>query len=427
MNQHNENSKILILGGNPETSAIVEVANNMGLKTFVIDPYSKSPAKRHAYKSFDIDVTDLDKVDKIIKEFEIQGILVGVADPLVPYYQKLCEKWGFHCYATSKIIYSLSSKSNFAKTCHAYGVNVIPNYTIDSKNEQEIKSLQFPVVVKPVDSGAGVGITICNNYNEAKLGIVKALKFSLQKNFIIEKFMVCDDMFAYYTFVNGKAYISALADRHKTKKQANFSSVCLAAEYPSKYKSRFLTEVHPLLLKMFTDLNIKNGVLLIQFFVDEFGFYAYDPGFRLQGEAPHLYLKHFNHFDQREMLLDFAMSGSMYKGDFSSYNDYNFNGNFATTIWIILIVGRIEKISGLDSIKNHPNVIDIIQRFVVGDNVYEEMIGTERQVFARIYTVAKSKKEKSENIEFIYNKLTILNDRGENMILDTYTAKEDDE
>ena len=37
-----------ILGGNPETGALVQVANAMGLRTVVLDPYPHSPAKRHA-------------------------------------------------------------------------------------------------------------------------------------------------------------------------------------------------------------------------------------------------------------------------------------------------------------------------------------------------------------------------------------------
>jgi hypothetical protein len=232
--------------------------------------------------------------------------------------------------------------------------------------------------------------------------------------------MDCDDMLAYYTFVDGQAYLSALADRYKTKKQGQFSPVCLAAEYPSKHTNKFVNDIHPKLVNMFRGLNIKNGVLLIQFFVDDSDFYAYDPGFRLQGEAPHIYLKHFNHFDHREMLLRFALTGSMCQGDFQSANDYRFKGQLATTVWVLLRTGRIGQIVGLDSIKNHKNTIEVLQRFNAGDSVTDSMIGTERQVLARIFTAARSKQESAENIQFITSQLSVLDERGENMILDMY-------
>lgn len=424
MNAHGTNRSILILGGNPETGAIVEVGNKMGLKTVVIDPYAQSPAKRQASKSYDIDVTDFNLVDKIIEEEEVDGILVGVADPLVPYYQKLCARHNLPCYATEEVIRSLSSKENFAQTCKVYEINVTPNYDIDISDKEQISTLLFPVVVKPVDSGAGVGISICNSPTEFNLGVKKALATSLKKKIIIEQFMQCDDMFAYYTFIDGKAYLSALADRYKTNKQGKFSPVCLAAEYPSKYTERFIDEIHPKLVNMFRGLQIENGVLLIQFFVDEKQFYAYDPGFRLQGEAPHIYLKHFNGFDQREMLLNFALTGAMYKCDFTKVNDYRFGEKFATTIWVLLRAGKIDSIKGLDSISGHLNVIHVLQRFVKGDTISDTMVGTERQVFARIFTVSSSHQESNETVRYIFNHLSVLDEFGENMILDVYYPQE---
>ena len=415
---------IMILGGNPETGALVDVANAMGLRTVVVDPNPGAPAKRNASVSYDIDVTNLDEVEEVVRREDIQGILVGVADVLVPYYQKLCERGGFSCYATESIVRALSSKSSFAYTCMRYGISITPNYKIDFQVPAQVAKLPYPVMLKPVDSGAGVGISVCQNPEEFKQGMEKALAVSLRKEVLIEKFMQCDDMFAYYTFVNGEAYLSALADRLKTSKQGKFSPVCLAAEYPSRHTVRFVEEVHPRVLKMFQGLGIRNGVLMIQFFVDDEAFYAYDPGFRLQGEAPHIYLKHFNGFDQREMLLRFALSGTMYLGNFNTVNDYKFKGEFATTLWILLRAGKLSQIVGLDAVKNHPNVIQVLQRFQAGDSVTEAMLGTERQVFARIYTVATSKQESAAVVQFIADRLSILDEAGDSMILDSYCPGE---
>lgn len=414
------NKKIVILGGNPETGAIVEVANNMGLRTVVLDPYPNSPSKQQAWKSFDIDVTNLEAVDEIIRLERPDGVLVGIADPLVPYYQKICERNGFYCYANDTIIHALASKSNFAQTCLRYGIPVTPSYQIDHTSVTDVDSLDYPVVVKPVDAGAGVGISICSDPSEFHAGVDKALSVSIRKELLFERFMECDDMFAYYTFVDGVAYLSALADRHKTDKQGKSSSVCIAAEYPSQHTDRFVREVHPKLVEMFRELGVSNGVLLIQFFVDSTNFYAYDPGFRLQGEAPHLYLKHFNQFDQREMLLRFALTGQMYGPNFQSVNDFRFKNQYATTVWVLLKTGKIGTISGMDAIRSHPNVIQVLLRFQTGDSVTSEMVGTERQVFARIYTVARTPGESAELMKYIHHTLSVKDEMSENMVLDWY-------
>lgn len=215
-----------------------------------------------------------------------------------------------------------------------------------------------------------------------------------------------------------------MIDRHKTDKQGQLSTVCIAAEYPSRYAHRFVQEVHPKLVKMFQALGIQNGVLLIQFFVDEKDFYAYDPGFRLQGEAPHLYLKHINHFDHREMLLRFAMTGHMCSGDFSDVNDPDFKGQSATTVWVLLKAGRLGFIRGLEAIRSHTNVIEVLQRFDIGDQVTADMLGTERQVFARIYTTAETPVEAQRVLRFINDTLVVADELGADMLLDRYNKEE---
>lgn len=412
--------KIVILGGNAETGALVEVANKMGLYTIVIDPSGASPSKKYASISYDIDVTDIEKVSGIIDKENADGVIVGVADPLVPYYYEICKRQNFISYANSDSIHCFTSKSNFASACKKYGISTIPNYQLNLDSNREIASLPYPVVIKPVDAAAGVGIGISRSQEEFRDCINRALQASRSKNLIIEKMMECDDIFVYYTFIDGKAYLSATADRYKTKKQGQFSSVCIGASYPSRYTERFKEEVHPKLEYMFSDLKILNGVLLIQFFVDNQHFYAYDPGFRLQGEGPHIYLKHINKFDHREMLIRFSLTGKMHESGIDDLNDVSFNNLRATTLWILLREGTIGCVTGLEAIKSNPNVISVLQRFNAGDSITPDMIGTERQVFARLYTVSQTLEESNEVIEFIHRNLSIISTKGENMILDQY-------
>ena len=100
--------------------------------------------------------------------------------------------------------------------------------------------------------------------------------------------MECDDIVAYYTFQNGEIFLSAIADRIKTKKQINSAQYVLH-QFIHLSIIKFFKKIHPRLIKMFKELKVDNGVMAIQFFVDNENFYAYDPGFRLQvGGYAHL-------------------------------------------------------------------------------------------------------------------------------------------
>ena len=59
MSREFEDKKLLILGGNPETTPLVEIANNMGIKTIVSSARHSDPAKKAAWKAFDIDGMDV--------------------------------------------------------------------------------------------------------------------------------------------------------------------------------------------------------------------------------------------------------------------------------------------------------------------------------------------------------------------------------
>ena len=304
--------KLLILGGNPETGVLVKTANTLGIYTIVIDPNFKSPAKQFAKKYYNIDGFDIPNLTRVANDEKVDGVLVGVADILVKPYLELCKNLALPCYATTSIVEALCSKDGFMRVCNSYGIQTIPSFDLDKNlDSEDLKNIKYPVMVKPVDNGGGVGMSICYNQDELIIGSKNAIDNSRKKLFLTERYMECDDIVAYYTFQDGEVYLSAIADRITTKKQGTSSPVCIASLYPSKYHEQYYKKIHPIMSEMFKGLGISNGVLAIQFFVEDNNYYAYDPGFRLQGEAMHIHINAINGFDHRKMLINFALTGSM--------------------------------------------------------------------------------------------------------------------
>jgi len=415
--------KLLILGGNPETGELVKKANDLGVYTIVIDPNPKAPAKLHSKKHYEIDGFDIPNLTQVAKDEKVDGVLVGVADILVPPYLQLCEALDLPCYATSKIIDALSSKDGFMEACKAYSIEGIPSYRLDeSFNPEDLEEIRYPVMVKPVDNGGGVGMSICHNEKELILGAKYAIKNSRKKLFLTERYMNSDDIVAYYTFKDGEIYLSAIADRITTKKQGKASPVCIASVYPSKHTNQYYNSIHPIVSEMFKGIGIKNGVLAIQFFVEDDNFYAYDPGFRLQGEAMHIYINAINGFDHRLMLVNFALTGSMGVEDLGERNDFLLGGKHACTLWVLLKSGVIKDINGLKKLQQDPSVVFVMQRFFEGDIVLQHMVGNERQVLARIYIVSETKEDLVLKIYAIESALSVIDEDGNDMIVDLFNA-----
>ena len=410
--------KLLILGANPETVPLVKTANDLGVMTIVISNVPGDAAKRYAWKSFDVDGMDVPGVIALAREEKVDGVLVGVADILVPSYCKVCEALGLPCYATQKIVDVFSYKDVFKATCETYGIHGIPEYYLDAEmRPEDVAKIKYPVMIKPVDNGGGVGMTVVYNESELKAGVEKALAASKKKRFIVERYMQCEDVGMYYTFKDGVCSPSCIYDRYTTDEQPGLSRVCLGGTYPSKHLDEYFDRMHDNAVRMFKDIGIKNGVLMLSGFYENGEFYVYDTGFRLQGEAPHLIMKAVHGFDQREMLIRFALTGSEGDLDLAKADDPHLRGKFAATVWFLLKEGTIAKIEGLSDLDKDPRVVANVQRLFEGQSVSEEWIGNEKQVLTRLYLVCDTKEGLKAAIKEYQKKVRVIDAEGNDMLL----------
>ena len=415
--------KLLILGANPETIPLLEVARNLGVKTLVTSNIPGDAAKKFAWKACDVDGMDVPGLVELARREEVDGVLVGVADILVPVYCKVCEILKLPCYATQEIVNVFSYKDVFKETCERFGVHGIPQFRLDERlDPEDIARIKFPVMVKPVDGYSGLGMTVCEEASQLAGAVRKALSISKCRRFIVERYMRCEDMGLYYTFKDGYCSASCIYDRYTTDEQPGLSRVCLGGTYPSKHMKEYFANMHDNALRLFRHIGIRNGVLMLSAFYEDGQFYVYDTGFRLQGEAPHLLMKAVHGFDQREMLIRYALTGSEGDVDLARDDDVRFRGKWAATLWILLKKGTIKKISGLEKVADDPRIVANIQRLHEGDVVKPEWVGTEKQVLTRLYIVCDTKTELRDCLKEYQEKVRVCNDSGENMTLRGFDA-----
>ena len=424
MNKEFDGKKLLILGANPETIPLVQVANEMGIKTLVTSNVPNDSAKAYAWKAFDVNGLDVPAVVSLAREEQVDGVLVGVADILVPAYCKVCDALGLPCYATEDIVRVFSYKDVFKATFERYGVHGIPEYYLDTEmRPEDVAKIQYPVMVKPVDGYSGLGMTVVYKEGDLREAVEKALSFSKSKRFIVEKFMQCDDTGLYYTFKDGQCSLSCIFDRYTTDEQKGVSKVNLGGIYPSKHIDDYYKRMHENAVRLFKAIGIKDGVLLLQAFYENGEFYVYDTGFRFQGEAPHLLMKAIHGFDQREMLIRFALTGSQGDLDLLKEDDPYFRGKSAATLWFLLKEGTIGKIEGLDDLKDDPRIVATVQRLHEGDTVPPEWVGTEKQVLTRLYIVCDSKLKLADAITEYRQKIRVTSTEGKGMLLKGFSME----
>jgi len=412
--------KVLVLGSNPETYDLIKTINSEGYQSFIIGMEKISKTKKIAFKSFVGDGSNYNFVKNIIQKYNIDAVMCGTVDILLPNYEKICAKFNFPRYTNSKSIKFLLSKKRFNILLKKYGFKIIPKYRLKLNDKIKLKKETFPVLIKPDDSGGAVGLRVCKNNKELSESFKFSLKHSKRKQIICQKYLIGQDVQAFYTIVNGKSYLSTLSDRTTYFNKNSKSIVCYGNNYKSKHVNLFINKYNLLFQKMFKYLNIKNGIFSVQGMIYQNSFYPYDPGFRLQGEGQHVILKNLFKIDYLKMLINLSLGKKFYNKNLSLINNVQLNNLYVCSLWVLLKKGTISKIKNLETILQNKNIFKIVQRLYLNDVINNRMVGTEKQVFARFYIKSKSKNGLINLIDFIHKNLMIMDKNNNSLIIKYY-------
>lgn len=407
--------KLLILGANTETIPLVEKANHLGIFTIVTDFNPNAPAKKYANKKMDIDASCVADLIAFVKDEKIDGVLVGVAEALLPAYQQLCETLALPCYINKEQIETLVNKSVFKSVCRKNGVRTVPEYFTAGGG---MMTIQYPVIVKPVDSCSSKGISVCYGPGEFEAGIAKALNFSTRGKYMVEKYMTGPEADVHYAIKDGVPVISCMFDRYENSIGSGFAKLPTAFIFPSWRLDNFIKNQDESFKRVISDIGLTNGPLFFSGFIDDDEMLACtETGHRFTGSQEPMIIEKMTGFSMMEMLIKYALTGETGDTNVEKVIDPHFK-QWCCKLSPIIREGEIAKITGMDKISKIPEVFYTLQSYYEGDIVNGE--GTLRQIFSRFFIATKTIEKLSEVINEIQNALSVLDQNGETMIIQTF-------
>ena len=415
--------RLLFIGATSMMATAVRTAKELGIYTVVVDYNKSAPAKDIADKSYLISTADIDGLLKICDSEKIDGVFFGYSEQNQYFALELTERYKFINYATKKQINILANKAMFKDCCRRFNVSCVPEFTVHKDfTQDELDSIVYPVIVKPVDSYSGKGISICTDEKQLISSIPKAINQSKCGDFLVEKYMSEEeyDIFtAYYSIQDGNIALSSIADRYMIDFE-NQRRLNTAILYPSQYLSRFVREMDKSICEMFKGIGLENGTVFLEGAVNESGFYLWEAGFRLCGAQQNIFSSYINGIDIQKMLICHALTGKMAEKNMMIYEDPSFKGKLACNGILYVRQGKIASIRGNDQVVGINGIISFTQLLSEGSEITAEDIGTLNQSFARFHAAANSQNELICAISSIIERLEVLDEKGENMLLNTF-------
>lgn len=403
--------RLLCIGGPSQTVKVINAAREMGIYTIVSDVDKNAPAARLADEFLACSVLDADGIIDYCRKHRVDGVLNYNIDIAQNTHEKVCREMGFPCFGSHETFESLTDKRIFKEKCRAFGLDTIPTY-----GETDC-DIEFPVLVKPAESGGAIGMTICADEKALTAAIEAAKNRSRNGQCFIEKYMgACSDLHVVYFVVDGQPYLIRIADRYVGRVEDGLNRQCTCALQPSKYTQFYTKHLDEKMKAFIRYLGVENGPVSFQGFVDGDTIRWYDPAIRFPGGNYEAFFQRIFGIDLIRTTIKFALTGKIELSPALLEKTYGLDGFYTIQLDIDVGPGTISVIEGLEEIRNMPEVASIIQLRFLGDVVTRS--GDVRQRLAEIAVFTNESAETIvQLIKTIQKTIRVFDENGNDMIV----------
>lgn len=411
--------KMLILGGASQHCKIVEKAKEMGIITYVTDFLPDAPAKRMADHSYQINVTDTERIRQLCIDEKIDGIIAGWFDFCQMPYQLACDAAGLPSYGTQEQFEALTRKANFKAACEKYGVGQPTPFDWKTFLDNPSGGLPYPLFVKPSDSRGSRGSSVCRTTEELRIAIEHAKKESYDGNAVAERYIENAKMvLAVYFFVDGEPYLQQLSDAYFGDKKYGQEKINVVYKSPSRFAETYMRIADEKMKNMLRQLGLKNGPACFQAFLTDDDVFFYDPGRRFPGGEYERGLKRATGIDYVQIMIEFALNGKIFDHDEIKHDLYDINGKHIMRLQINSKPGTVQQEIGFDELKNIPDVEYVAMYHSVGDEIPNS--GDVRMRYAQVVFVSDTIESLKDSVKQVYEKIHVISDDGSELLVEPF-------
>ena len=409
--------KLLFMGVEPSTGLALKYAKKTGAYTIISDFRSKDsdPIKKSADEVWEIDLKDVKTLETACRESGVTGVYAANNDFCIARAKELSEALFGSYYVPEEMYRCAIDKTRFKSQCINVGINVPQMYEISYPLiREQYNKLRFPVVVKPSDSNASQGLTICQSPSEFEKAYEYALKYSSNKIIVVEEYIEGLEFMLEFCFYEGRAYqiiFSEVVKQYNNGRQSPQLSVHRSDnDYYREYKETIFSKV----MNLFQNMHCENGVGFIQTIYKDHKFYFLEFACRLDGVGSWATEKMLRPYSRVDFVVDLALHRDLKKWEKGILALTDFNSFNGAEYMLPLQPGRVACVEGIERVRNMERVKVLLERFHKGDISWDS-----KSMYQFAYYIAmgaRSSDETKEMIKAINDALHIYDEDGREML-----------
>lgn len=350
--------KLLMLGTSYASCEMVKYAKSIGVHTIVTDYLEpeQSVAKLVSDEYWMINTADLDSLETKCKEEGITGVCCGISEFNLEMVLELCKRLGLKSYCTPEAWHYSRDKQDFKALCRSVNAPIAKDYYISKDmSPAELETVEYPVVVKPVDLSGNRGISYCYNEQELIEAYKYALSCSKSDKIIVEKMLVGEEWYGTYAIANGDISLIALNAMYaQPGEPKNCYTITTTV---SNHIERYCKEISPKIVEVLKEVGCTDGIAWVQVMLDEDDkFYIIEMGYRMDGEMMFMPYKDLIGFDTIKWLVETSLGIEHNKSQLPPDQVKAFVGTATGMELWTNREGIIAKLEGYDKISQIPGV-----------------------------------------------------------------------
>ncbi|MBI9109397.1 MAG: ATP-grasp domain-containing protein [Spirochaetales bacterium] len=407
-----------IIGGGPGQLSAIMRSRKLGMKVLVTDINSEAPGCLAADFFEKASTFDAQETEAALRRFQtrrglsVGAVLVTGTDQPVLTAAVVSKRLGIPYFLSPEQALWVTNKKAMKTRLSAAGIRVSP-YTFVSEGfrADEISSLSFPVVVKPLDSQGQRGVYRLETAAEVADRFSEVAHFSRESEILVEEYYESDEVTLSGWVEAGRLYILTVTDRRRLDNLPGIG-VCISHQYPSRHIER-LPEIRRMTEEIVLTFGIKTGPVYFQYLIGEEGIIVNETACRLGGAYEDEFIPFITGVDILDVMIKMSCGLDYDKGAMERI-DSHLEGKVVSLQMFFCREGRIDSCLGMEEVRKLPGVTGGAFLLPGGTSVRNRLNSTQRSGY--FIVCCSDKAEADEVVRKAYSLLRINDENGQNMI-----------
>lgn len=335
--------KALVLAGSCPQIVLLKQLRERGIYTILADNNIHAVARPFADEFVKVDILCFDAVEKIAIEKKVDFLIAVCADQVLLTVAKVSEDLGLPCYIDYETACKVSDKGYMKDIFFKNGIPSSKHAFMSEIDEERIKGMRYPLVVKPVDAYSSKGVRKCSNFEELKTHFAEAAQISRSGVVIVEEYVDGNELTVDFEIMDGKAVLLSASNTEKVNYQDRF--LAYRTRYPAAVSPATIERIKMIGQKIADAFQLKNTPMLIQLLTDDTRESVLEFSARTGGGAKYLLVKMATGFDPITAVIDLTL------GEKPRIREQDSKSSLITNEFLYAYPGKFDHLQGFEELK----------------------------------------------------------------------------